>query len=69
MFRWTIDNLQLTKLLLELIIKLRGLMDKTLVLSWVERMWFESARSSSIKAVPKNFKRDLWLRLLHCASA
>ena len=69
MFRWTIDNLQLTKLLLKLIIKLRGLMDKTIVLSWVERMRFESARNSCIKAVPKNFKRDLWLRLLHCVSA
>ena len=67
MFRWTIDNLQLTKMLLQLIRKLCGLMDKTLMPSQVERLWFESARSSCVKAVFKNFKRDLRLRPLYCA--
>ena len=59
MFLWTIDNLQLAKMLLQLIRKLRGLMDKTLVPSWVERLHFESAHSSWVKAVRKNFKTGL----------
>ena len=59
MFLWTIDNLQLAKMLLQLIRKLRGLMDKTLVPSWVERLHFESAHNSWVKAVRKNFKRGL----------
>ena len=49
----------MTKMLLQLARKLRGLMDKTLVPSGVERLRFEFACNSCVKALRKNFKRDL----------
>ena len=53
-------------MLLQLIRKLRGPMAQALVPSWVEKLQFESACGSCVKAVRKNVKTDLGLRPLHC---